>query len=85
MRQAETWEPLLQCLQLSKQAREPVTCSRPLGVAAGIPHVASYQFILIKELKEFPSWAAEMNPNGNLKVTGSIPGLAQWVMDLALP
>ena len=28
--------------------------------------------------------AAEMNPTGNHEVSGSIPGLAQWVMDLAL-
>ena len=26
-----------------------------------------------------------MNPTRNQDVTGSIPGLAQWVKDLALP
>ena len=29
--------------------------------------------------------AAEMNPTRNPEVAGLIPGLAQWVNDLALP
>ena len=29
--------------------------------------------------------AVEMNPTRNREVVGSIPGLVQWVKDLALP
>ena len=29
--------------------------------------------------------AAETNPTGNREVPGWIPGLAQWMKDLALP
>ena len=33
----------------------------------------------------FLSWFPEMNPTRNNNAAGSIPGLALWVKDLALP
>ena len=38
-------------------------------------------------LEELPSWlsAAETNPTKNHEVSGSIPGLPQWVKDPELP
>ena len=41
-------------------------------------------------VKFFASWTShcgtvEMNPSRNLEVAGSIPGLAHWITDLALP
>ena len=48
------------------------------------------QTMFIKYLKNTKYWsscrgAAEMNPTMNHEVTGSIPGLTQWVKDPVLP
>ena len=44
-----------------------------------ISHVKSEHY------REFLSGTVEMNPTRNHEVTLLIPGLAQWIKDLALP
>ena len=51
----------------------------------GTPVLGFEMILKSYKIEESRLGLAEMNPTNNHEVEGSIPGLAQWVKDLALP
>ena len=54
-------------------------------LVTSLPSGPQFEICIIKELGSSHRGAAEMNPTRNHEIVDSIPGLAQWVKDLALP
>ena len=50
------------------------------------PNILLSRHTVIKKIRigEFPLWCSRKEPNKEPQVEGLLPGLAQWVKDLAL-
>ena len=61
------------------------TPAQPLTRLSLWPSLSLYFPIFKMEMRSSHHGAVEMNPTRNHEIAGSMPGLAQWVKDPALP